>query len=42
MKEAKQDHQSGSKHSAQCQGQDFVRSTAALWLWGPPNVLVMV
>lgn len=33
---------SGRKHSAQCQGQDFVRSTAALWLWGPPNVLVMV
>ena len=33
---------SGRKNSSTRKGQDLVRTTAALWLWGPPNVLVIV
>ena len=33
---------SGRKNASQSLGQDLVRSTAALWLWGPPNVLVIL
>src|SRR5215472_10373066 len=33
---------SGRKSSSQSLGQDFVRTPAALWLWGPPNAVVIV
>jgi hypothetical protein len=33
---------SGRKSSSTRKRQDLVRTTAALWLWGPPNVLVIL
>src|SRR5215469_8869964 len=33
---------SGRKNSSQSRGQDLIHTTAALWLWGPPNVLAIV